>query len=238
MTALNSQPAIGLTLRRPSLARRQPRRTANVRVGAAPSGSTTWDLDNLQVVKNAAERVRQTHEAWQDKIVSAEGGAQVKTQREFDLLRAERERRDAAQRSKIDERTAKAAEEQRLRAEAQESARQAALATEAARLAEEAERRQVEAELRRTAEEERKESEEAVNLILALEEQERLERIERLELEAAIAAAALADEADERRRRREAEAAAEVLPQSRGLPKKGIRGEGAGKLRPWPKQRE
>ncbi len=200
-TALNSQVANGPSLWRCSLARPQSRRKAKFRAGASPGGSTTLDLGNLEVIRSAAERVQ----AWRQQIVSAERISRVKTQGETDLFRAEREGRIAAQGLKIERKTVRAAEEQRLRTDVQEAARQAALDAQAARLAEKVERRQAEAELHGVAEEERRASEEAADLVLALEVQEHLYRIERLETEAVLRVVTLEDELLQGRRRREIE---------------------------------
>ncbi|KAK0263844.1 hypothetical protein LTS09_002195 [Friedmanniomyces endolithicus] len=227
-TALNFQVANGLSLWPFSLTRPQSRRKARFRAGPSPGGSTTLDLDNLEIIRSAAERVQ----AWRHQIVSAEASSLVETQREIDLHRAAREGRIAAQGLTIEKKTLRAAEEQRLRTDVQEAARQAAIDAQAARLAEKVERRHAEAELRKVAAERRKTSEEAANLALTLEVQERLYRIERLETEAnlrvvkealkrirnrrrrkveAVAEAArLLEEADQQRRRRKAEAAAEA----------------------------
>ncbi len=206
-TALNSPVANGLSLRLSSLARLRPRRNTRSRAGASPVGSTTLDLDNLEVIRSAAERVQE----WLLQIVSAEGTSLVETQREVDLLRAERERRIAAQRLEIGKKTSRAGKEPCLRTDAQEAARQAAVDAEAARPAEEVERRQAEAELRRAAEEQRETSGEVANLTLALGVQGRLHRIERLKYESALRVVALQDELIQRMRRREVEEAAPVL---------------------------
>ena len=193
----------GLPLWRPNIATRRPRRAANnVTAETTRSTSIVWDLDSLQSVRDATERVRQSNDAWRHQKLAAEGVVQLERHRKVDLLREERERQNAAQRAANEARATRMAKEQCLRAEAQENARLAALAEEAVRLAEEVERRHLVAEEARRAEEGRSEAEEAIALILALEEEERLKR---LDVEAAAEAARVAEEQNERRRQAEAE---------------------------------
>ncbi|KAK0314273.1 hypothetical protein LTR82_012990 [Friedmanniomyces endolithicus] len=212
MTALNSQVANGMALWPLSLARPQSRRKAKSRAGASPSGKITLDLDNLEVISSAAERVQ----AWRHQIVSAEGISLVETEPEIDLHHAAREVRIAAQGLGIEEKSVRAEKEQPLRTDTQDATRQPTVDARAARLAGKVERKHAEAELRRVAAEQRKTSEETANLVLALEVQERLFRIESLETEATLRVATLArlvqlaEEALERTIVREADAAAEV----------------------------
>ena len=212
--ASNVQRMPPLPLRRPSIATRNRRETLNsVKAERTRSGGIFWDLDSLQAVRNAADRVRQSHDAWQHQIFAAEELEQLERQRKLGLFHAERERREATQRAVIDATAARAAEEQRLIADAQETAHQAALAAETARLVEEDERRQLEAEQRRIAEEERRRAENEMALIFAQEEEDRQRRIveeEHRRAENEIAAILAREEEEERLRRLEIEAAAEA----------------------------
>ncbi|TKA45649.1 hypothetical protein B0A54_04188 [Friedmanniomyces endolithicus] len=217
MTALNSQVANGMALWPLSLARPQSRRKAKSRAGASPSGKITLDLDNLEVISSAAERVQ----AWRHQIVSAEGISLVETEPEIDLHHAAREVRIAAQGLGIEEKSVRAEKEQPLRTDTQDATRQPTVDARAARLAGKVERKHAEAELRRVAAEQRKTSEETANLVLALEVQERLFRIESLETEATLRFVKQTQ-----------------LPKLQGSTKKGNKIEGAENVRPKPKQRD
>ncbi|KAK3642623.1 hypothetical protein LTR56_010671 [Elasticomyces elasticus] len=210
-TAANTQMVAGLPSRRRSLASRQFLHTPNdIGIKSPRASITAWDLESVPSLRNAAERVRQANENWQAEINSADQNLVLENERNLDRLRTERAHRDAAQRVSNEERVSKIAEDERVRAEARNNAREAELAVERARVAEEARKRQIEAQVRSRAEEQRRQEEEAVNLVLALEESERLERLDRLEREAAVQSARLLDEADQLKWAREAEAAAEV----------------------------
>ncbi|KAK5744364.1 hypothetical protein LTR17_002074 [Elasticomyces elasticus] len=210
-TPANTQMVAGLPSRLRSLAPRRSLHTPNdVRIKNSRASVTAWDPESIPSLRHAAERVRQANEIWQAEINSADQNLLLENERKNERLRIERAHRDAAQQISNEERVAKIAEEERAHTEALNNAREAELAVERARVAEEARKRQIEAQVRSRAEEQRRQEEEAVNLVLALEESERLERLDRLERKAAVESARLLDEAEQLKWAREAEAAAEV----------------------------
>lgn len=194
----SAQSAHQLPLRKVSVANRRARTGhSDVQVEKPRNQRIAWDLNDLQVVQDAANRVRQAQNAWQDQTARAEEVDHLDRQQQLALILAEREKRDAATRAARATIAARAAEEQRLKEQEREAVRQAAVAAEARWLAEVDERRQAEAEQRRLAELERQRVEDEIAAILAQEEEDRLRAIE---IEAIAEAARIAEEADERRR--------------------------------------
>lgn len=113
-----------------------------------------WNLDHLQSVQNAAQRVRNALELWKQEIADTEEKCRSQKQRQLDALREERQRRSDAQQEAIVQQEAKAVENERRKAELRRLARQAEVEARNARLAELAEIRRIEAERQRLAAEE------------------------------------------------------------------------------------